>query len=151
MIRYSLACAAGHAFEGWFRSGADFDAQAAGGHVTCPACGSPSVGRALMAPNVQTSRRKPEPAPAQPMEAAAFTPPDPRLAAMMAAMRDLKARVIETTDDVGDGFADEARRIHYGETDARGIRGRASADEARALVDEGIEIMPLPVLPDERN
>jgi hypothetical protein len=160
MIRYDLECADGHGFDGWFRSGEDFDRQAAAGLVTCPHCGSAAVSRALMTPAVRPSRSKaaaaaPVPAmpsageatPTQPVAVAA----DPRRAAVMAALRALREKVTAETDYVGPAFAEEARKMHYGEREARGIWGEASGEDVRALIDEGIEVHPLPVLPEDRN
>lgn len=155
MIRYSLQCSEGHEFDGWFRSGADFEAQAERGFVACPACGSVKVARGLMTPAVRTSRKaaaEPAPAPAAPpSNAPAPVLVDPRRAALVAAMKELKAKITSEADYVGEAFADEARKMHYGETETRGIWGEASGEDVRALIDEGIEVHPLPVLPDERN
>jgi hypothetical protein len=165
MIRYALVCHQDHEFDGWFRSSSDFDAQAKAGFVTCPLCGSTSVGRALMAPSVQTARsRAAEPvvensAPAAPAPVVEQVPPppptliapDPAQKAVLEALADLRRKVMESADYVGDQFAEEARKMHYGEIDQRGIYGEATAEDARALADEGIEIHALPVLPDDRN
>jgi hypothetical protein len=157
MIRYSLQCSEGHEFDGWFRSSADFDAQAERGFVACPACGSVKVARGLMTPAVRPSRK----AAAEPVQTPAAAPADapapapvlvdPRRAALVAALKELKAKITSEADYVGEAFADEARKMHYGETETRGIWGEASGDDVRALVEEGIEVHPLPVLPDERN
>lgn len=145
MIRYALACDEGHAFESWFRSADSYDEQAASGFVSCPICGSAHIAKQLMAPSLARGDRGAEPETA-PMPVAAA--PDPRLRAMVRAMREeLAAR----SEHVGERFPEEARKIHYGETDARAIHGEASAAEVRALIDEGVEILPLPVLPEERN
>lgn len=156
MIRYSLECSQGHGFDGWFRSGADFDGQAEKGLVTCPVCGSVTVGRALMTPAVRPSRKAAAEPQAQPVAAAPAAEAlpvaaDPRRAAMMAALKALKAKITAEADYVGPAFAEEARKIHYGEADARGIWGEASGEDVRGLIDEGIEVHALPVLPDERN
>jgi hypothetical protein len=172
MIHYDLVCEADHAFDGWFRSSADFDAQSVRGLVTCPRCGSPKVTRALMAPNVQMSRRKARTIEHQSVEhqtieheapTAALAPtappatvnpvvtPDPRMVAALEALREIRAKVTAEADYVGPRFAEEARRIHYGETEKRGIWGEANGEEIRKLVDEGIECHPLPVLPDDFN
>lgn len=156
MIRYSLQCSEGHEFDGWFRSSADFDAQAERGFVTCPACGSVQVMRGLMTPAVRPSRKAAEPAQAPaatPADAPATAPvlADPRRMALVAALKELKAKITSEADYVGEAFADEARKMHYGETETRGIWGEASGEDVRALVEEGIEVHPLPVLPEERN
>lgn len=135
-----LRCAAGHRFEGWFASEDDFQSQSGRGLVECPVCGDKAVDRLPSAPRLNVASLR-EPLPAAPADDA-----DRRAqAAWLRAVR----HVIEHTEDVGERFPEEARRIHYGETEARGIRGRASPDEARALRDEGIEVTPiaLPLLP----
>lgn len=153
MIRYTLACDAGHDFESWFPSGDAYDDQAARGLVTCPICDSTKVGKALMAPSLSRRARAPssENAVAVP---AAETPvpmiaePERRLRDMLRAVRE---QVTRTADHVGPRFATEARAMHYGEVPVRSIYGEASTDEARALVDEGVAICPLPPAPDDRN
>lgn len=158
MIRYALVCSAAHDFDGWFRSSEDFDAQKARGLVDCPVCGSSAVEKALMAPAVRTrdGAAAPVAPPAVPAAAAALPAvpaalPPPEAAEMIARLRELKAKLTAGSENVGDRFAEEARRIHYGETEARAVHGQASPDEARALVEEGVPILPLPILPDERN
>lgn len=150
MIRFSLLCDSGHGFEAWFGGNDDFDDQARRGLVECPVCASTAVAKALMAPalapGVKGRGENGEGASAAPPAA----PPDPHAVAREA-MRRLAARVRETTVDVGNRFPEEARRIHYGEAEERGIRGRATPSEARALVEEGIGIAPVPVAPDEAN
>ncbi|MBH0237354.1 DUF1178 family protein [Methylobrevis albus] len=157
MIRYALACAEGHGFDGWFRSSDDFDRQRARGLLSCAHCGSPKVEKALMAPSVRVydddrPATMPVPMPvAGPAVPAPVAMPDPRQAELIAAMRELKQKLIAEAENVGGNFPEEARKIHYGEAPERGIYGAASADEAKALIEEGIGILPLPVLPDERN
>ncbi|WP_018183448.1 DUF1178 family protein [Kaistia granuli] len=144
MIRYNLVCVAGHDFESWFRDAAAFDKAAAAHAVSCPQCGTTDVVKALMAPSVATARKR---------EAAALkvATPDPRQVAMVEMMRKLREHVTENADYVGDKFAEEARKIHYQEVEARGIYGEASPEEARSLMEEGVEFLPLPVLPEEGN
>ncbi|MBX3508726.1 MAG: DUF1178 family protein [Parvibaculum sp.] len=137
MIRYSLICDREHEFDGWFASSDGFDAQLAAGEVLCPHCGSPNVSKALMAPNI--ARGKALSADASPQ--AVFAE---KLGMMMLA---LKKHVEENCDYVGDAFAEEARRIHYGEAEHRDIYGEATLDEARELIEEGVEVAPLPVMP----
>ncbi|MGX1098358.1 DUF1178 family protein [Amorphus sp. MBR-141] len=155
MIRYSLTCDARHGFEAWFRSAEDCDRQLADGILTCPACGSGAIDRALMAPAIARTAKAPrlaEPPPApDPEQTQALLPQNPKLAQMAAALKELRDRITANADDVGERFPEEARRIHYGESEARGIYGQASAEEAAALVEEGVEVMPLPMLPDDRN
>jgi hypothetical protein len=151
MIRYSLVCEAGHDFESWFRDAEGYDVQARAGFVTCPVCGSAKVTKALMVPAVRTSKKassgKMLPAPAE--EKLAVVTGQEK--AMREVLRALHEHVRKTTADVGDRFAEEALRIHHGETEARAIRGRASADEARRLLEEGVPFSPLPPLPDDAN
>lgn len=152
MIRYNLVCDAGHGFESWFPSSDSYDAQAARGLVTCPVCGTASVSKALMAPALSRSDRAPMPVPAvvQPNEAPVtmIAEPERRMRAMLRALRD---HVAATAEHVGPRFPEEARKIHYGEAEGRSIYGQASPDEARALIEEGIDVAPLPTMPDDRN
>jgi len=163
MIKYVLICEARHEFESWFSDSQAFDAQARRGLVECPHCGTHRVEKALMAPSVSTSKRKARnslaqladahpPAPdasAQPTQA--MTLLDEKQRAVRDMLRDLHAKIAETTVDVGAGFVDEARRIHDGEAPARAIRGQASFEQAKELWEEGVPVMPIPALPDERN
>jgi hypothetical protein len=142
MIRYTLSCEAGHSFEGWFADSRAFDAQKMDGSLSCPSCGSTMVDKALMAPAVATSRQK------ETMRLAANVPEHQEA---IAALRKIRKHLTENADYVGPKFAEEARRIHYNETDKRGIYGEASPDEAKALTEEGIEFHPLPVLPEDHN
>jgi hypothetical protein len=153
MIHYQLRCGEGHEFDGWFRDSVTFDRQAQGGFVECPNCGDVKVSRALMAPAVTTRAALPAPVetPAQP---AAETPPSApvpvpvRLPAhMVAVLQRMRAEVEKHCDYVGPGFADEARRIHRGESDKRGIYGETTPDEAESLADEGIEVASIPWVP----
>ncbi|MDP3895157.1 MAG: DUF1178 family protein [Mesorhizobium sp.] len=141
MIRFSLHCDQTHEFEGWFRNNDDFDTQAKRGLVECPSCGSKKVSKALMAPAVSTSRKREK-------VALAVNAEQRR---MMAELKQIAEKVRENADYVGDKFADEARKIHFGEVEARGIYGEATPDEARELVEDGVEFMPIPVFPDDRN
>lgn len=156
MIHYSLACDQAHPFEAWFRSSADFDRQAEAGLLSCPHCGSGKVAKALMAPAVRLQPTRTEPVPAAlPVPAtetpvpAALVPPEAR--AFVEKLRELKAKLLEGSENVGGKFADEARKIHYGEAPARAVHGEATPEQARELIEEGVGILPLPVLPDERN
>jgi len=141
MIHFTLLCEQEHEFEGWFRNNEDFEAQTARNLVSCPVCGSLKVGKALMAPSVSTSRAK---------EKIAVGMGEAQRK-IIEQMRELSRKVRENADYVGDKFAEEARKIHFGETDPRGIYGEASREEVTSLVEEGIEIMPLPVFPEDRN
>jgi hypothetical protein len=162
MIHYSLSCERQHPFESWFRDSAAFDAQVAGRLVACPVCGSTDVVKALMAPAVARRKRggggqPPEAEAAAPSPSAAAEAPAPvalvsnKERELRAALKAMRAFVEANSDDVGRRFAEEARRMHAGEIDHRAIRGEATGEEARALLDEGIEVHPLPILPDERN
>lgn len=142
MIKYTLSCDGGHSFEGWFSSSADFDGQAERGLVSCPACGSVSIAKELMAPSVSTARRKDE---------AKVLMMDKARREAVAKIRELVTNIRENSEDVGPKFPEEARKIHYGEAEQRGLIGQATAEEARALIDEGIEVAALPVLPDDAN
>ncbi|MGL4241680.1 MAG: DUF1178 family protein [Beijerinckiaceae bacterium] len=156
MIKYALQCDQAHAFESWFPDSASYDRQAKRGFVSCPVCGSIKVEKQIMAPRVRNSdeRRALSKKKAPPADAAAPQPMamlSEEAQKMRAAIRDLHEKVKANTEDVGERFADEARKIHYGEVEEKAIRGRANLEEAKALVDEGIGVLPLPPLPDERN
>ncbi|TWF50385.1 DUF1178 family protein [Neorhizobium alkalisoli] len=142
MIKYSLSCDHAHQFEGWFSTGADFDAQVKSGFLTCPTCGSASISKTLMAPSISTARKK---------EAKQQMVMDLARQEMAAKLKEAVATIKANAEDVGERFPEEARKIHYGEADARGIIGQASLGEVKDLLDEGIEIAPLPVLPDDVN
>ncbi len=150
MIRYRLTCPDTHEFEAWFSSSAAYDKQAKAGHVTCPECGSNKVEKTLMAPNVATSRKKD--AAREKAKAATARPVASQMPAeMLEMMRKIRDHVRENADYVGDKFAEEARKIHYEESEARGIYGEATPDEAQALHEEGIAVHPLPLLPEDKN
>ena len=156
MIRYSLHCKQGHLFEGWFGSSSDFDAQQERGLLECPVCGSAEIAKSLMSPAVSTSREHAEapnlPVAAEPRPAgvqlANLSPEQRRI---LREMRELKTQLLAKAENVGEKFSEEARKIHYGEAKQRGIYGRASAKEAAELIEEGIEFMPLPDLPEDSN
>jgi hypothetical protein len=155
MIRYALSCSDGHRFEAWFRSAADFDNQQLTGLLSCPICGDVEVGKALMAPSV-VSRGDPAAEAAPPSPVGPVAPAEaPTLAAgpaeMIERLRELKSALLANSEHVGPRFAEEARRIHYGEAPARLVHGEASTEEAKKLIEEGVGIMPIPILPDERN
>ncbi|MBP2443530.1 DUF1178 family protein [Rhizobium leguminosarum] len=142
MIRYSLSCDNAHEFEGWFSESADFDRQVATGFLTCPVCHSAAVSKLLMAPSVSTARKKDE------RQTLAM---DAMRQEAMQKLKEAVAAVKANSEDVGTQFPEEARKIHYGEADARGIIGQATVDEAQALLEEGIEIAAIPVLPEDVN
>jgi hypothetical protein len=156
MIRYNLRCERGHAFESWFQSSQAYETQEKRKLVNCPSCGSAKVERAIMAPQIvsKKSRDRAAPAPVATMEAT--TPASTPL--MMAQERELRAKlrelrdhIVKNADNVGERFPNEARKMHYGDIEHRPIYGEASPEEARSLIDEGVEVSPLPVLPDDRN
>jgi hypothetical protein len=142
LIRYSLTCDNAHEFEGWFSEGADFDRQVATGFLTCPVCHSAAISKLLMAPSVSTARKKDE------MQTLAM---DAMRREALQKLKEAVAAVKANSEDVGTQFPEEARKIHYGEADARGIIGQATFDEAQALLEEGIEIAAIPVLPEDVN
>ncbi len=145
MISYSLRCTScGHGFDGWFRSGADFDRQSAGGLLQCPACDAARVEKALMAPAVAVSV-SPQAAPAS------MAMGDGRTEAVMARLQELARAVRANSDYVGPKFAEEARRIHFGESKKRGIYGEATAEDVRSLLEDGVPALPMPPLPEDRN
>jgi hypothetical protein len=162
VIHYALVCAAGHHFESWFANSAAFDKQTKRGLVTCPACGSAKVEKAIMAPALARGgkRRKAAEAPiAAPETAAAPESADKAPVAMISQqerelrtkLKELRDHLVKNADYVGGKFPEEARRMHYGEIEHRSIYGEASPDDAKALHEEGIEFHPLPRLPDDRN
>ncbi len=154
MIHYQLRCSGDHSFDGWFRDSAAFDAQAERGLVECPACGDTRVNRALMAPRIGKSRpvldgktgepaAVPVPAPEKPVADKDAVLPDK----VRAALQRLRAEVERNCTYVGQDFADEARRIHRGEAESRGIYGESTPEQAEALADDGIEVARIPWLP----
>jgi len=155
MIRYRLKCKKGHEFDAWFASSAAYEKQAKGKQLSCAKCGSTQVSKALMTPKVAKGSVATAGAAKEarkPREAA--KPETHRLAAhgeLMAAMRKLRAEIEAKSEYVGPRFPDEARKIHYEEAPARGIHGEATAEEAKALSEEGIEFFPLPILPEDHN
>lgn len=147
MIHYDLICDKGHAFDGWFRDSAAYDEQAGRGLVTCSHCGSAKVEKQLMAPGIPVkSNRK-----AEATKAMVAAPADPRLAELVNMMREMRRHVEENAENVGDRFAEEARKIHYEESEQRGIYGNTTPDEAKELIEEGIAVHPLPRLPEDGN
>jgi hypothetical protein len=173
MIRYSLRCERDHSFESWFQDSAAYDSQVKRKLVGCPVCGSAKVEKAIMAPRIVSKKGREHlktaqetanvPVPAAPGEA----PSAPQVQGlqaqdstplMMAQERELRTKlkelrdhIVKNADNVGEKFPNEARKMHYGEIEHRPIYGEASPEEARALIDEGVEVSPLPVLPEDRN
>ncbi|HZO45451.1 MAG TPA: DUF1178 family protein [Xanthobacteraceae bacterium] len=165
MIRYALACSKGHSFESWFQNSAAYDKQAKRGLVECPVCGTSKVEKALMAPTLAGTKKRGRPSlpaampAAEATEAAPAAPETPTPVAMVspeerefrAKLKELRDHLTKNADNVGRKFPEEARKMHYGESEHRSIYGEASPQEAKELHEEGIELHPLPVLPDERN
>jgi hypothetical protein len=140
MIKYALQCDHAHAFEGWFGSSAAFDDQAERGLVTCPVCASQTVSKQIMAPAVAGTKKRDAVAPtAQVREM------------MNAALGEVRRHVEDNFDYVGDAFAKEARDIHEGRSEARGIYGEASPTEVKALVEDGVQVAPLPPAPPKKT
>jgi hypothetical protein len=133
MILFTLRCARDHEFEGWFRDGDGFEAQHAAGEIACPYCGDTAVEKAVMAPRLRRSRE--------------VVPPTPTLAQLRKVLIEIRQQVEAHCDYVGNRFADEARRIYYGETDPHAIYGEASEAQSRELTDEGISFGQIPWLP----
>lgn len=142
----NLHCANGHAFEGWFASEDDFQSQHARGLLACPMCNSADVHKGLSAPRLNLKSAKPVAelsAAAAPAVPVAQPAPKGLAPELVRAWMEISRKVVESTDDVGSQFAEEARKIHYGEAQERGIRGQASPDQVRGLLDEGIDVLPL--------
>lgn len=146
MIKFTLRCENGHEFESWFPDSVEFETQSRRGLVQCAFCDSVKVQKAMMSPAVHSARQKMPAAPAAP-----FAIVDPRHQELREAMRDLKRKIEANTTDVGAKFPDVARAMHLGDEPDRPIRGSASPEDARALIEEGIGILPIPNLPDEAN
>lgn len=140
MIRFALTCSQGHDFEAWFGSGAAYEEQAAARAISCPACGGTEVKKAPMAPSILRGKSQ--------QNEAAILPERKKTYAFLKGLRD---QLTDNADNVGPAFPEEARKIHYGETEARNIYGEASVDEVRALSEEGIATLALPPLPEDHN
>ena len=140
MIRYNLKCRKDHLFEAWFHDSSVYDSQIAAGEVRCPVCGTKKVEKALMAPNIATSKAR-----------SAQNKDSEQAAETLRTLRELRRKVEENCDYVGDTFAEEARKIHYGEVEERNIYGETSDDDARALQDEGVSVQRIPWIPNESS
>ena len=158
MIRYALRCDRDHDFESWFQSSSAYDSQVKRKLVTCPICGSAKVEKAIMAPRIVgkkgRGRASPPPEPATTPEAAPSGPTSLLMAQereLRAKLKELRDHIVKNADNVGERFPNEARKMHYGDIEHRPIYGEASPEEARSLIDEGIEVSPLPTLPEDRN
>jgi hypothetical protein len=158
MIHYNLRCKRGHAFESWFQNSSAYETQEKRKLVNCPVCGSAEVERAIMAPQI-VSKKGREVAVAAPATAPATEVATPASTPLLMAqerelrtkLKELRDHIVKSADNVGERFPVEARKMHYGDIEHRPIYGEASPDEARALIEEGVEVTPLPVLPDDRN
>jgi hypothetical protein len=154
MIRYSLRCERDHTFESWFQSSSAFDSQLKRKLVSCPICGSAKVEKAIMAPRIVGKKGRetaPPPAPAAETPAAQTPLMMAQERELRTKLKELRDHIVKNADNVGERFPNEARKMHYGEIEHRPIYGEASPDEARALIEEGVEVSPLPVLPEDRN
>lgn len=145
MIRFALQCDQGHAFDAWFSSGDSYDEQREARAVVCPDCGSHAVEKAPMAPAVLRGKD------ASKGESVSAGPGDKERKQTYAVFKGLREYLKANAEDVGQAFPEEARKIHYGDSDARSIYGEATADEAKSLDEEGIPVVPLPKLPEEQN
>jgi hypothetical protein len=161
MIRYALRCERDHTFESWFQDSSAYEFQVRRKLVSCPVCDSVKVEKAIMAPRIVGKKGRGHaeavPAPAQ-TPPVAETPAAGSTSLMMAQERELRAKIkelrdhiVKNADNVGEKFPNEARKMHYGEIEHRPIYGEASPEEAKSLIDEGVEVSPLPVLPEDRN
>ena len=151
MILFTLACDAGHRFESWFRGNDVFDEQVAARSVQCPICRSPRVAKTIMAPAILGTRRERPIRPSAQLDRAEVALLDERRMEVRASLRTFREKILAEGHDVGERFPEEARRMHEGEAPVRQIHGKATPEEARDLLDEGIIILPIPVLPDELN
>jgi hypothetical protein len=163
MIRYALICDHEHSFESWFQNSAAYDKQVKRGLVTCPVCNSAKISKALMAPRLSGVKKRgqaiaaAEAAPAADMPAAVPAPAapvamiSPQEQEFRAKLKELREHIVKNADNVGQKFPEEARKMHYGETEPRSIYGEASPEQAKELHEEGNEFHAQPVLPEERN
>jgi hypothetical protein len=156
VIRYALTCEAGHGFESWFPSSGDYDKQRRRGLVSCPACGSVKIEKQIMRPSLARTDKGSGRAELPAMSAAvdenspvAMVSPQEQF--LRAKLKELRDHVTKNADYVGDKFPELARQMHYDEVERRSIYGEAKPDEVKELVDEGVEVQPLPVLPEDKN
>ena len=162
MIKYGLICDNDHNFDGWFGSSSDFDSQRKRGLLECPVCSSSSIEKSLMAPAVVGSSAPPalldsdSPDSSPPPQKSSGTDSDIVLVdserrELLAKMKELRDELVSKAENVGRRFPEEARKIHYGESEARGIYGEANREDVEDLLEEGISVVPLPPLPDDAN
>lgn len=147
MIRFGLICDNEHEFDSWFASSSAFDDQKQAGFVSCPYCGSEKISKSLMAPSISTKNNKKSGR----EQALLSAKNDPVMKELTENIRKMRQHVSENAEYVGKNFAKEAREIHYEEKPARGIYGEASVEEAKSLLEEGVSVMPLPTLPEDKN
>ncbi|HEX2513043.1 MAG TPA: DUF1178 family protein [Xanthobacteraceae bacterium] len=150
MIKYALICEQRHEFESWFANSTAYDKQAKRGLVSCPACGSTKVEKAIMAPRLSGTRKGRQRA-AEAPTATSVAMLSPQERELRAKLKELREHITKNADYVGQKFPEEARKMHYGDIEHRSIYGEASLETAKELSEEGIELHPLPVLPDEQN
>jgi hypothetical protein len=156
VIRYALRCDRGHSFDSWFASASAYDSQRKRKLVECPNCGSAKIEKAIMAPRLSRNKAaRPAAEAAVGGEVMAPSSPAPLMMTkereLRAKLRELRDHIKKNADDVGEKFPEEARKMHYGEIEHRPIYGEASLQEAREMIEEGLEVAPIPLLPDERN
>ena len=155
MIRYTLRCERGHAFESWFQSSSAYDQQLKRKLVTCAICGSAKVEKAIMAPQIASKKKTGGEIQPTTVPDTATAPSTPLMMAqereLRAKIKELRDHIVKNADNVGESFPNEARKMHYGDIEHRPIYGEASPEEARSLIDEGVEVSPLPILPNDRN
>jgi hypothetical protein len=151
MIKYTLACDSGHSFESWFSDSRAYETHARRGLIACPFCASIRISKAIMAPAVLGASKDRAPAVSETQPAGPIALLDERQQRLREIARHVRQEIIANTDDVGAKFPEEARAIHEGDKPARSIRGQATPDEARALIEDGVGVLPLPFLPDEFN
>ena len=159
MIKYQLICDQNHEFEGWFENSAAYDEQARNGLLCCPICDSDQVKRALMTPNLASPKQRKSTVQSESTRAGQAVAPGraplmqteqvQAFGTALAGLRQLRQQIVKDCRDVGDNFAEEARKIHYGEAEAEGIYGQATQEERESLKDEGIEIFDVPWLPSD--
>ncbi len=149
MIRYDLHCEAGHGFESWFRSSGDYDVQRKRKLVECPVCGSHDIEKQIMAPRLKRTDKAPRAK--QSEEKASVAMMSPQEAEFRQKLKELRDHVTKNAENVGEKFPELARQMHNEEIERRSIYGEASAEEVKSLLDDEVDIHPLPLLPDERN
>jgi hypothetical protein len=145
MIRYNLRCEHGHSFESWFQSSSAYDSQLKRKLVTCATCGSAKVEKAIMAPRIAGTKKRDKPA------SDLSTPAMAQERELRAELKQLHDHLVKNADNVGSRFPNEARKMHYGDIEHRPIYGEASPEEAKSLIEEGVDVGSLPILPDDRN